>query len=73
MRTAFGESKGSPCKENGGDVLCDGAGKVMYNDHALGTPPLRGPAGQLGATAGGVVLSASCGINYLHLRSFRQA
>ena len=59
MRTAIGERKGSPWKGSGGDVLFDGAGEVMYNDHALGTPPPRGQAHQLGATAGGVVLSAS--------------
>ena len=61
MRTSIGESKGSSRKGNGGDVLFDGAREVMYNDHALGTPPPRGQASQLGATAGGVVLSASDG------------
>ena len=61
MRTAIGECKDSPWKGNGGDVLFDGAREVLYNDHALGTPPPRGPAGQLGATVGGVVLSASSG------------
>jgi len=44
MRTSFGESEGSPWKGNGGDVLFDRAGKVIYNDHALGTPPPRGQA-----------------------------
>jgi hypothetical protein len=61
MRTLFGEREGSPWKGNGGDVLFDGAGKVRYNDHALGTPPPRGRACQLRATVGGVVLSASDG------------
>jgi hypothetical protein len=61
MRTSIGESKGSSWKGNGGDVLFDGAREVMYNDHALGTPPPRGQASQLGATAGGVVLSTSDG------------
>jgi hypothetical protein len=41
--------------------LLDGAREVIYNDHALGTPPPRGQASQLEATAGGVVLSASGG------------
>ena len=61
MRTSIGKRKGSPWKGNGGDVLFDGAGEVLYNDHALGTPPPRGQACQLGATVGGVVLSASGG------------
>ena len=61
MRTSIGKRKGSPWKGNGGDVLFDGAREVMYNDHALGTPPPRGQARQLGATVGGVVLSASGG------------
>ena len=59
MRTSVGKDNGSARKGNGGDVLLDGARKVIYNDHALGTPPLRGQASQLGATVGGVVLSAS--------------
>lgn len=61
MRTTIGKSKGMTRKGNGGDVLFDGAGKVRYNDHALGTPPPRGRAWQLRATVGGVVLSASSG------------
>ena len=61
VRTSFGECKGAARKGNGGDVLLDGAREVIYNDHALGTPPPRGQASQLGATVGGVVLSASDG------------
>ena len=61
MRTSFGESKASPWKGDGGDVSFDGAREVLYNDHALGTPPPRGRAWQLRATVGGVVLSAQVG------------
>ena len=61
MRTSFGERQGSPWKGKGGDVLLDGARKVRYNDHALGTPPPRGRACQLRATVGGVFLSTLCG------------
>ena len=56
MGTSIWQSERLAWKGNGGDILFDGAGKVMYNNHALGTPPSVVGPGSL-HTMGGVVLS----------------
>jgi hypothetical protein len=55
VRATVGTRKDRTASTTGFDVGFDGAGKVQYNDHVLGTLPLV--VGLAAHTTGGVVLS----------------
>lgn len=73
MRALLGEREYGLCALTCSNVFFDGAGKTLYNDHGLGTPPSRGPAAKHRQHDGGCRPFWLVCRHYPHGHQFRQA